>query len=302
MNNDLIQKWLEGTLTEDERKIFESSDSFRSLEKLSRTVQAFKAPDYDVESELERLRPFKPAGGKVVVFNWIKPLLRVAAAFAVFISCYYIFFSNSEEKLTLETIAGKKKEFMLPDSSFVVLNASSNLSYSKEMRDREVQLDGEAYFKVKKGSRFKVITSTGKVTVLGTQFNVRNRNDFFEVICYEGSVRVETNHKTMLLKPTQVFRSIKGEPVVQFTIQDSGPSWVNNESSFQSVPFREVVNELEIQYNVSVSINDVDDAQLFTGRFPHNDLTLALKSISLPLNLVFNIQDNQHIVLSGEQE
>jgi transmembrane sensor len=302
MNNELLQKWINGTLTEDERVIFESSDSFKSLEKLSRSVQAFKAPDYNVESELGRLRSLKPAKGKVVSIGWFKPLLRIAAAVALFISGYFIFFSNTEENLTIETIAASKKELMLPDSSFVVLNASSILSYSSEMKDREVELDGEAYFKVKKGSRFEVVTNIGKVTVLGTQFNVRNRNDLFEVICYEGSVLVETIDKTVQLNPTQVFSLIKGKPSQEYSIQDSAPSWVNNESSFQSVPFREVVNELEIQYNISVTMNGIDDTQLFTGRFPHNDLTIALKSITLPLNLVFNIQDNQHIVLSGELE
>jgi transmembrane sensor len=302
MNNELIQKWLDGTLTEDERIIFESSDSFKSLEKLSRSVQAFKAPNYDVESELGRLRSFKPAKGKVVSIGWVKPFLRIAAAVALFVSGYFIFFSNNEEILTIETVAGAKKELTLPDSSFVALNALSTISYASEMKDREVNLDGEAYFKVKKGSRFEVLTNIGKVTVLGTQFNVRNRNDRFEVICYEGSVQVETMGKTVQLHPTQAFRYMKGQPAEQYSSQDTAPSWVNNESSFRSVPFREVVNELEVQYNISVSMNGVDDSQLFTGRFPHNDLTLALKSITLPLNLVFNIQDNQHIVLSGELE
>ncbi|MBA4055869.1 MAG: anti-sigma factor [Marivirga sp.] len=303
MNKDLLQKWLEGTLTEDERKVFESGESFKSLQRLSRSVQSFKAPDYDVESELARIRSFKPAARKIIAFSWATPFLRIAAALALFISCYYIFFSNnSATQVTVETLAGKKKEFILPDSSFVVLNASSHLSYSSEMKEREVKLDGEAYFKVKKGSRFEVITEAGKVTVLGTQFNIRHRKDFFEVICYEGSVRVETSEKMVQLKPTQVLRSIKGKPVMQFIIQDAGPSWVDNESSFQSVPLREVIKELEIQYNISVSTKDVDDGQLFTGRFPHNDLTLALKSITLPLNLIFNIQDNQHIVLSGDLE
>lgn len=302
MNNDLLQKWLDGTLTEEERKIFESSDSFKSFEKLSRSVQAFKAPDYDIESELERVRASRPAGAKTVEFSWVKPLLRMAASFALLISCYYIFFKDNKTNSTVETLAGDKKELFLPDSSFVELNALSNLSYSNKMKEREVELDGEAYFKVKKGSRFEVITDAGTITVLGTQFNVKSRKDFFEVICYEGAVRVVSSGKTVHLKPTQVFRSIKGEPIKEFTSQDTEPSWVNHESSFQSVPFREVIKELEIQYNVTVSTKNVDDKQLFTGRFPHNDLTLALKSITLPLNLVFNVQDNRHIVLSGELE
>jgi Fe2+-dicitrate sensor, membrane component len=65
----------------------------------------------------------------------------------------------------------------------VNLNSSSQLSYSKNKWDskREVTLNGEAFFKVSKGSTFDVITLNGKVSVLGTQFNVKQRENYFEV-------------------------------------------------------------------------------------------------------------------------
>ncbi len=301
MGNDLIQKWLDGTLTEDERRSFESSDSFRSLEKLSLSLQAFKAPAYDVESERERLQIARPAG-KVTSFSGLGLFLRIAAGIALIAGLYYAFVFTNDTSVGFDTLAGKKADLLLPDSSFVVLNASSNVSYSKGFKERKVQLEGEAYFKVKKGSRFDVVTSSGIVTVLGTQFSVKNRENFFEVICYEGSVRVESAGESVRLTALEGFRSINRQSPGPYKVQNPVPSWLNNESSFQSVPFSEVVHELERQYGVSVSTADVDLSQLFTGRFPHNDLPLALKSITIPLNLVYNIQDNQHIVLSGDLE
>jgi ferric-dicitrate binding protein FerR (iron transport regulator) len=301
MKSNDIKKWIDGTLTEEEQRGFENSDVFKSLERLSKSTMAFKAPEYDAQLELERLSKRKPSG-KVISLTWTRSFLRIAAALALLIACTYLIFYSSSPSALFETQAGMKKDFILPDASFVSLNASSSLSYSMEMNDRRVDLNGEAYFKVKKGSSFEVKTSVGTVTVLGTQFNVKSRDDFFEVICYEGLVRVEGGGKIVNLQPHQVFRSIKGAPVLEFTVQDADPSWIHNESSFRSVPFDAVIRELQIQYNVSVATKDVDTNQLFTGRFPHNDLQLALQSISLPLNLSFQFLNKNHILLSSEFE
>ena len=302
MDNDLVRKWLEGTLTEDEKATFESLGEYKSLTKLSNSITAFKAPEYDVQSGLARLQAEKASRGKVVSLSWTTTFLKIAAAVTVFFTCYYFFTYNNNSNTLIETQAGIKREILLPDSSQVVLNALSTLAYQKQMKERAVDLDGEAFFKVKKGSRFDVITSMGTVRVLGTQFNVKNRNEYFEVICYEGLVRVENNGKALELRPQQIFRSIKGVVIDDVNVTDVAPSWINNESSFQSVPFSEVVRELEIQFNVSVTTNQVDLNQLFTGKFSHSDLSLALKSITLPLNLEYQIKDKQNIVLSGELE
>jgi len=301
MDNDLVTKWLDGTLTEEEKATFETSGEYKSLTKLSRSIPAFKAPEYDVQAGLARLQEEKASRGKVVPISWTTTFLKVAAALTVFFTCYYFFVYNRSNTL-IETQAGVKTEILLPDSSRVVVNALSSLSYQKQMKERVVELDGEAFFKVKKGSRFDVLTSKGTIRVLGTQFNVKNRGEYFEVICYEGLVRVESNGKTLELRPYQIFRSINGVVIEGVHITDTSPGWINNESSFQSVPFSEVVKELEVQFNVSVTTNQIDLNQLFTGKFSHADLSLALKSITLPLNLAYQIKDKRNIVLSGELE
>ena len=158
---------------------------------------------------------------------------------------------------------------------------------------REVQLDGEAFFKVAKGKRFTVSTSSGSVSVLGTQFNVENRNGFFEVTCYEGLVSVLYNEKETKLPAGTSFVVISGE------IQDSPkpktlqPSWMRNESSFVSIPLKYVFDELERQYNVEVNTQNVDLNQLFTGTFSNTDLKIALESISTPSQISYKLgEDN----------
>ncbi len=88
MDNDLVRKCLEGTLTEEEKAAFEGSGEYKSLIKLSRYIPAFKAPEYDVQSGLARLQAEKASRGKVVSISWPTTFLKIAAAVTVFFTCY----------------------------------------------------------------------------------------------------------------------------------------------------------------------------------------------------------------------
>lgn len=295
-----IKKWLEGTLSEAERKAFEASPEFKSLEKISQSVQAFKAPDFDVEAELKRLRDKKTGKGKVVRMSWLKPMLRAAAVLIVLIGSYFFFYLNVNT--TIKTAIAEKSNLYLPDSSQVILNAFTKISYKEHLWDfnRQVKLDGEAFFKVAKGSNFDVKTSAGIVSVLGTQFNVKNRNNYFEVVCFEGLVEVKSGGEIAQISPGHTFRIINGKIDKRKNLTVRYPDWTKNESSFLSVPFAQVIMEFERQYDVKITTRDMDLEQLFTGKFIHNDQTLALRAISIPLNLKFETGKENQIILSGK--
>ena len=115
----------------------------------------------------------------------------MAAAFIIGFTLVSVFFSK--DLTTIETMASEKTTVTLPDNSTAQLNSKSEISYSEKKWDkkRTVNLKGEAYFKVAKGSKFDVKTTAGIVSVHGTQFNVKNRKNYFEVKCFEGLVGVE---------------------------------------------------------------------------------------------------------------
>ena len=303
MNNEkYIEKWLNDSLSEEEQRVFEATDDYKSIVRLEKTLQKFKAPDFDVQDQLNKLTVRKKSAGKVVKLNWLQPMIRVAAVVAMVILGYLLYFNDSVT--TVESGIAQKTELSLPDNSSVVLNASSTISYieDKWQEQREVILKGEAYFKVAKGSRFDVETSAGVVTVLGTQFNVKVRNNYFEVVCYEGLVAVNSKNKSVELPPNHMFRIVDGKIYTDDQLKDAAPSWLVNESSFTSVPYEQVIKEFERQYNVVITTNKVDLKQLFTGRFTHDDISLALKSISLPFNLNYELEEDQHIVLSSDKK
>jgi transmembrane sensor len=303
MNNDkYIKKWLDGSLSEEERRVFESTEDFRSIKKIDDALFLFKAPNYDVAGELEKLQEQKEAKGKSISVSWFPSIVRVAAVVTMVIIGYLLYFNNSIT--TVKSGIAQRTELLLPDHSSVILNASSIVSYVEKSwpENRTVKLEGEAYFKVAKGSRFDVETASGTISVLGTQFNVKIRDNYFEVICYEGLVAVNSSLDSIKLSPNSMYRIIDGTAYSIRDLTDAAPGWIINESSFTSVPYKQVIREFERQYDVKITTNGVDLEQLFTGRFVHNDMSLALKSISLPFNLSYEQEEDQSIVLTSDKK
>ena len=294
----LIKKWLDNDLNSNELEAFKKLEDYEALVKLSDRVKHFKAEDFDSEKEhnsvLQKINTHKAPKN-----NWVKPLMRIAAILVISVGVYY-FTTNSDT--TINTVVAEKTAVDMPDLSQVQLNADSRISFNKKSWDknRDVELEGEAFFKVAKGSKFNVITKEGIVTVLGTQFNVKQRDNYFEVICFEGSVGVNYKEKSVTLKPGYSFLIIDGNIYAKDLDLRVEPSWVNNESYFNSLPYKTVLSELERQYGISIETNNIDLAQLFTGTFKHNDLELALKSVTLPLNLKYQIKNDTTIVLERE--
>ena len=295
---DLIKKWLDNELDTQELEAFKALEDYEALVKLSNATKRFKAPEFNTSEELNTAL-YTINTAKQYSLNWLKPLLRVAAILAISLSVYYY---TTTLDTNINTLAAQKTTIELPDASSVSLNVASTLTFNKKnwATIREVILNGEAYFKVAKGSTFNVITSTGTVTVLGTQFNVKQREDFFEVVCYEGSVSVTYETNTEILKSGDSFLIIDGKFIAKEKETKLNPSWINNESYFKSMSFAHVLHEFERQYDVTINSQHIDVEQLFTGSFVHNNKELALKSITLPLNLNYSIENNNSIVLSRE--
>lgn len=297
-----IKKWLDGSLSASELEQFSSTDDYAAITRIDKVVQQLKAPDFDTELALIDFEANKKPRQRQVHYTWIQPMLRVAAVVAIIALGYFLLFTSSD--ITYSTKVAEQMEITLPDESVVVLNASSSITFNEDdwAEQRLVELSGEGYFKVAKGARFDVKTEDGNVAVLGTQFNVKVRNDYFEVVCYEGLVRVEAEEAEVKLKANQMFRLIDGEQITDYTIIELAPSWISDESAFVSVPFGQIVDEFERQYAIKITTKNVDLDQLFTGRFTHKDLDLGMKSIALPMNLNYEVVDDKNIVLSGDIE
>ncbi|MFW5821322.1 MAG: FecR family protein, partial [Bacteroidota bacterium] len=184
-----IKKWLAGELSESERKEFESSAEFAEIHKLLKALNNFKAPDYNVDEEYNRLSDKLMNQKRTVsLFERISPVLKIAAILILALTVGYFSYNYINPSQNNQQWISEQTELYLPDSSFVALNAGSKIRYSsrKWKKERNVELNGEAFFKVKKGSQFNVKTDQGTVTVLGTEFTVEDWDNYYQVSCYSG--------------------------------------------------------------------------------------------------------------------
>ena len=287
---ELIKKWLDNELSVDELKAFQRLEEYDSYVKLSEKAKQFKAPDFDSSEAYKRMEPIiEHKRTQKTLLIRLRPIAQIAAIFMIVFGAYTLLFSN--DLTTFNTLASQKITITLPDASIVKLNSKSQLSFDKNTwkEQREVKLEGEAFFIVAKGSRFDVQTNSGIVRVMGTQFNVKNRNNYFEVKCFEGKVSVLYRDELTELPAGKTLRIING---ITFNNQTNleHPSWIENESSFKSVPLAEVIDEFERQYDVKIVI-DIDTNALFSGSFVHDNQDLALKSITLPFGLNYTIEN-----------
>ena len=110
---------------------------------------------------------------------------RIAAVTLLIPLAYLLYVNNSKPHAVtgqqFKTLAGENKIIRLPDSTEVVLNASSVLTIGANFNEkfRNVKLSGEAYFRVAHDTTKPFIVSTGKLQtrVLGTEFNVHAYNN-----------------------------------------------------------------------------------------------------------------------------
>ena len=287
---ELIKKWLDHDLNSEELEAFKKLEDYESLILLDDNVRSYEAPEFNTSKHLDAIMSTIKSDANNSM-NWQSVVMKIAA---VFVICFGIYFYTTTLDTTVNTLASNKQTVELPDASIVELNALSSLSFNAYSwkENREVILNGEAFFKVAKRSRFDVNTSDGVVSVLGTQFNVKQRDNYFEVTCFEGKVGVTLNNKITELLPGDSFFILDGKFIATEKENQPLPSWLENTSRFKSMPYKEVIAEFERQHNVSVKLQNIDDSQLFTGSFTHNDIEIALKSITLPLHLTYSKTDN----------
>jgi len=291
---NLIKKWLDNDLNQEELQEFEALEDYDQLTKISRNLKQFKVPEINDVEVLKNIIS-KKKNKKTPVIKLIQRFSQVAAVLLICFGVYY-FLNNKATEVT--TALAEKTITTLPDGSTVHLNADSSISFDENnwVNERSVELSGEAFFKVAKGSKFNVATSSGIVSVLGTQFNVKDRSSNFEVVCFEGLVGVQYKGESLKLSPGDSFKDGNLEKNV---VIKTAPYWIHNKSNFTSEPVINVIKELERQYDVSIDTRTIDESKLFTGQFVHDDLDIALKAITIPLKVTYSIQ-GKTIILERE--
>jgi ferric-dicitrate binding protein FerR (iron transport regulator) len=188
--------------------------------------------------------------------------------------------SSLAQQLTASTGYGETMEIILPDSSVVVLNALSTLSYPEQFANKERlrSLNGEAYFKIRKGvgKPFKVQTGGIEVEVLGTVFNIQSydNEEVIETSLLEGSVAVHYGENLQILKPGEMAQYNKVSSSLETVSENLTEiiQWQQGILAFENTPLAEILKTLERQYKVQFELNDENLQQLkITARFTSDE-------------------------------
>ena len=224
--------------------------------------------------------------------------------------------------VSYDTPYGGKQRITLPDGSKVTLKANSRLQYSRNWsshQDREVWLEGEAFFHVRR----KSITSEGKqrlatfvvhatevvdVAVLGTEFNVSTRYEETEVMLKSGSVRVEVKHdqpQTLLMEPGDLVAVAhrRGVLIPQQVDLQAPVDWQDNMLILDEVSLAEVAEKLQYTYGVEVVFMDSTLAQRkFKGFIPTDNLDVLLEAFTKLYDINIEQHDHQLIFSKDTQQ
>jgi ferric-dicitrate binding protein FerR (iron transport regulator) len=215
------------------------------------------------------------------------------------------------------TAYGETREVTLPDGSVVVLNANSSLRYPSDWAgdaDREVWLDGEAYFSVRKATasradqagrrvKFTVHTADLNVEVLGTQFTVSQRQARTLVTLNEGQIRLDVPAQTqpagLVMQPGDQVEYRKGRH--KLTRKAVRPevysSWTRKVWILDGMPLSEVAQQMEETYGLRVRITDKAlAAEKMTGVVPTQNLDVLLEGLTTIFQMQVERQE-QSIIL-----
>lgn len=136
-------------------------------------------------------------------FNWFRVAAILILCISV-LSLFYVVWDKNTSKPVTVAAEGSAIEQALPDGSTVILNKHASITYAGKMKgkERRVELNGEAFFKVvpDKTKPFVVSVNDITVTVVGTAFNVKHTGDETEIIVESGIVKVARNDQTITLQ------------------------------------------------------------------------------------------------------
>ena len=291
--NYTLAKWLNNELEGEELKAFEASDDFAVYQKIKHYSAELKTPDFNEDKMLQTILKTKKSNK----ISLQKVFLRIAAV--LIISFGITLAVKNFANFTEFSAHGETTEFLLPDNSAVVLNSGSSVEYKKWNwnNERKLKLDGEAYFKVAKGKKFEVATNLGTVSVLGTQFNVKNRNKRLDVSCYEGKVQVNYQNQNVILTKGMTISFENGTQINADQTNQSTPEWLKNEVHFTKEKLQAILDEISRQYAIEIEYTGKPTNQVFSGTIPMNDLDVALEIIATTYHLQIVKKNETKIIL-----
>lgn len=225
--------------------------------------------------------------------------------------------SNQEIQYTeMEIMYGQTGHLFLFDGTEVWLNSGTKFKYPNRFNqnERNVFIEGEAYFKVKPNERlpFKVKTAKMEVEVLGTSFNISAypEDPNQTVVLVEGKVQLNTQDGKKMgeMLPGQIAVKKEGEAVIE--LQSADPyfytSWKDGKVVFDGENLSDIAKKMERWYNVEIRF-EKESLKSFklSGTILRNkpiDQTILAMELLAPIRFNYSVNTSEKNVITITQK
>lgn len=241
---------------------------------------------------------------------WVVSCLKVAATVLLLVGGLYGYDTYQENQLasTFQVVyvpAGNRTNIVLPDGTNVWVNANSSLRYPAvfSKKDREIQLNGEAYFEVVKDKKtFIVKTDKYNVEVLGTTFDVEAYADkpVFRTILYEGKVKLynDRQKEPVLLSPGETARLQGDTLLVSSTNEMNSYRWKDGLIYIEDQSFDDIMKLFEKFYDIRIVVNNKAVNELgYRGKLRISDgVDHALRVLQNDFPFVYKRDEEKNVI------
>ncbi|MGQ8338825.1 FecR family protein [Sunxiuqinia sp. A32] len=276
-----VKKYLAGVASDEELKEvlhwLENEDNqviFKNIKNEWKSKNAISDVSLYTINELDKFRSrlLKAKDTKIKTLTFLQNLYKYAAIILLLITLGGIFYYNlSPDKASLvynTVIAenGQISKAVLPDNTVIWLNSGTTIRYSNQfgVEDRNVELNGQAYFDVTRNEDLPFIVSCDEINVkvLGTQFSAESYSEQSEinVVLVKGSVElVAKNCKDAFakLKPSEmlVYTKADNKYEINTVVAEKYTSWREGVIHFYDTPLKDVVAKLYKRYNQKIELS-----------------------------------------------
>lgn len=246
-------------------------------------------------------------------------ILKYAAVLLLaFVAGYYYQSMNRNQNVQfadIEVMYGQTGHLFLFDGTEVWLNSGSKFKYPNQFNqnERDVYLEGEAFFKVAKNKHlpFKVKTGNLEVEVLGTSFNVSAYPGEPDqtVVLVEGKVQLNNREGAMIgqMNPGQVAVKTTGDRVIH--LKNADPyfytSWKDGKVVFDGEKLGEIAKKMERWYNVEIRFEKESLKEYhFSGTILRNkpiDQTILAMEMLAPIRFKYEVKTQEKNVIIIER-
>lgn len=255
--------------------------------------------------------------------NILSLWVKVAAAVILLVGCNYFWYTYTENltevytdaqsSYEIKVPAGSRTNIVLPDGTEVALNSGTVLRYGRGfgIRERNVTLDGEGYFRVAKNKEipFYVNANDVQVQVVGTVFNVCAYNDdnYVMVSLLEGRVDLSASSGVVmkLFPNEQVFYDkATGQMKKMETNTSKSFDWLDGGLTFDNVPFADIAHRLERKFQVKIRIESERlKVEHFSGCFNSNqNINDILREINVEKQYTWKVSGDTIFIKDKREE